>query len=1447
MRRPLNLRLSLVSHSSLPWSHPTTHSQADDAPLKPSAMDIDAPAKGAEGLTTATTTIVSADAATRPRSAAVAPPPLPRFPKEEERAVRPPPKKAKKEAAAAAPAAAAEKAAAAEGDSEEEEGDAPVAVGKRPRRAAAAAARRRAVVSEDDDEDDQDDSDDADSGSESDFSEAAASQEETEDVSWRERDEGGRERAKRRKVVVATFPSSSANTVSSSFAFHQKTNSRQDDDDDDDDDDEGSDEDDDEEEDESEEEPSPPKKKGRSAAAAKAAPPPRPSAAKSTPFAAKTSYSAATPFAQTPATPATAGGGGESNENENSDAVARYSARDAERFPFLQPGSVRDASGLQPGDLNHDRRTLRIPPGWFKAMKITEAQRQWWELKARNFDSVLLFKMGKFYEMFEMDAHVGADVLGLQYMKGEQPHCGFPEASYAPYAEKLARAGLRVVVVEQTETPAALAERNEERKRKGLQKVNVVNRDVVSVLTIGTLTDPEMLSSSPDAANVLVLVEFSPPKNDENAAAAGNNINDADDNDDDATATTILGACCFDAATGRVSVGGWADSASRPRLRALLAELRPVEVVVPRGSGGSASCPPSSRVSPVPATTLAPVTRRAILCGGGLSLRVNELDAPSDAGAALDAVDASYSAASSSVSSRPPLVERLASSLRDGSDSPSAAAPAAAALSALAAASAFLRDCRLDAAVLGLRRLERLPCADVPSARDAEEISLLSGQDGAGSSSSASLSPFHESLPPLAIDGAALDALEVLANGAGGVAGTLLSALDFCVSPPGRRRLRAWLCRPLGCPRAISKRQDAVETLLTSARSAADSARASLARCGDLERSLARLSAAAAAAAASAAGGGVGRDAAGVVLYEDAAKRRVLALVGALSGLRSALDALAEMRSLPGSHADANSVLGALSGSPLLSSADAALRELESAADWRAAAQAGRVSPSGRGADAAVDAAADALAAADAALAAHLDDERSALKCRSAALVSLGKETHVLEVPDATKVPADYSLVAQRKGFRRYVSSRLRELVAERDEACAQREVALAGVLRGLLARFGARSSAWTAVADAAATLDALLSLAAAAEAGGAFGPMCRPAVLPPVRRRPDAEGEEGGEAAADKSSSAAPSLRAVALRHPAAEALLLSSSATHGGDSSFSSSSTFVPNDVSLGSVDSKAAVPPFVLLTGPNMGGKSTLLRQVCLAALAAHAGAWVPASSFELTAVDAVFVRAGGARDAMLAGASTFLVELQEAAAPLQRGTVNSLVALDELGRGTATADGAAIAGAVLDSLALKTGCRGLFATHYHSLSAEKEKKEGDGVSSSSSSGLAVARGGALPMHMSCRVDDDDDSPNSVPCVTFLYKLVRGACPKSYGTNVARLAGLPEPVVARAAALAAELEEEGKGGGEGGEDASPSTPFPADLADLVRRAAAAATGKGGDLREAVQAARTAVEAMV
>lgn len=149
----------------------------------------------------------------------------------------------------------------------------------------------------------------------------------------------------------------------------------------------------------------------------------------------------------------------------------RFGVRSAARFPFLQPDRVMDARRRRPCDPGYDPTTLYIPPNWLNEAKVSEGQRQWWAFKATNFDAVLLFKMGKFYELFEMDAHVGVELLGLTYMRGEQPHAGFPEAAYAGMAATLARAGVKVVVIEQTETPEALAARNEKRRLSGQKRV----------------------------------------------------------------------------------------------------------------------------------------------------------------------------------------------------------------------------------------------------------------------------------------------------------------------------------------------------------------------------------------------------------------------------------------------------------------------------------------------------------------------------------------------------------------------------------------------------------------------------------------------------------------------------------------------------------------------------------------------------------------------------------------------------------------------------------------------------------------------------------------------------------------------------------------------------------------------------------------------------------------
>ena len=223
--------------------------------------------------------------------------------------------------------------------------------------------------------------------------------------------------------------------------------------------------------------------------------------------------------------------------------------------------------------------------------------------------------------------------------------------------------------------------------------------------------------------------------------------------------------------------------------------------------------------------------------------------------------------------------------------------------------------------------------------------------------------------------------------------------------------------------------------------------------------------------------------------------------------------------------------------------------------------------------------------------------------------------------------------------------------------------------------------------------------------------------------------------------------------RHPVVEAALQRQSSAGGG-------AGFVPNDCDLG-IERR-----LWLLTGPNMAGKSTFLRQNALIAVMAQAGSFVPAKQATIGIVDRLFSRVGAADD-LARGRSTFMVEMVETAAILNQATARSLVILDEIGRGTATFDGLSIAWATLEHLHDVNRCRALFATHFHELGALKER-------------LA----GLAPYTM--RVKEWQNE------VVFLHEVAPGAADRSYGIHVAQLAGLPAAVVARAEQVLAALEK-------------------------------------------------------
>ena len=206
-----------------------------------------------------------------------------------------------------------------------------------------------------------------------------------------------------------------------------------------------------------------------------------------------------------------------------------------------------------------------------------------------------------------------------------------------------------------------------------------------------------------------------------------------------------------------------------------------------------------------------------------------------------------------------------------------------------------------------------------------------------------------------------------------------------------------------------------------------------------------------------------------------------------------------------------------------------------------------------------------------------------------------------------------------------------------------------------------------------------------------------------------------------------------------------------------------FVANDCHLGDASSQAG--DIRLLTGPNMGGKSTFLRQNALIAVMAQMGSFVPAGSAHIGVVDALFSRVGAADD-LARGRSTFMVEMVETAAILNRAGGRALVILDEIGRGTATFDGLSIAWATLEHLHAVNGCRTLFATHFHELTALSAKLD------------RIA-------NLTMRVKEWKGD------VVFLHEVGAGTADRSYGIQVARLAGLPAAVVERARAVLEQLE--------------------------------------------------------
>jgi len=332
---------------------------------------------------------------------------------------------------------------------------------------------------------------------------------------------------------------------------------------------------------------------------------------------------------------------------------------------------------------------------------------------------------------------------------------------------------------------------------------------------------------------------------------------------------------------------------------------------------------------------------------------------------------------------------------------------------------------------------------------------------------------------------------------------------------------------------------------------------------------------------------------------------------------------------------------------------------------------------------------------------------------------------YYIEISNANrgKVPSDYVRRQTVKNAERYITEDLKrfedDVLTAKDRA-NEREFALFEEIRGRIATF---VPALLRAAGALATLDVL--------AGWAELAVQRRYVRPEIVEDGRLEIRDG--------------------RHPVLDQIL---------------SDAFVPNDTLMTGCDSRVFV-----ITGPNMAGKSTYVRQVALLTLLAQVGSFVPAAGISFSVVDRLFARVGSS-DEIMRGQSTFMVEMIEAARILHSATKSSLVILDELGRGTSTFDGLALAWAITEHLSATVGCRTLVATHYHEL---------------------IELGSLMKnvKNYNVAVREYPASKGKEAGIAFLHRVVEGGASQSYGLHVARLAGIPQSVLDRGRDVLGELQ--------------------------------------------------------
>lgn len=943
---------------------------------------------------------------------------------------------------------------------------------------------------------------------------------------------------------------------------------------------------------------------------------------------------------------------------------------------------IKDAMEHRPSEADYDKTTLFVPASCFREPKrggMTPFQQQYWKMKMKNYDIVLFFKKGKFFELYGSDADIGHKVLGLSYTRGGRADmrcCGVPEQSFEKHSIRLIDSGYKVGRVEQTETANAAARRKASQKTK---KATVCERSLVQVLTKATVTDEALLHDH-RARYLLSILESD--------AGSADNMDDTDEN-----AKSVTVAVCFvDCAAGEVGIREFEDDFRRSETERLFTCLRPQSIILKKSAV-------SKRVSKL-------VTWHANHYGADVIDNFDVFPAmtPRDIAKYLNP-------------------QRSGNVYKSVCNYVKASELGAMAFGAM---TRYLSSLIMDVQILSLGNYDLFPsvagsgAASIDTGGDQEMVDA--SDEKMNNLSSRLPEPFGESdLSPsmnrVRMDAATLISLEVLSNNAdGSERNTLLAYIDRAATPAGRRLLKKWISAPLSSSEEINDRLNAVDALLkldgTIGWGRVSTIAKQLSSGQDLARALPRLHKQA-----------MVED--NAVMFDDTNKRKVKTFVKILRSLQSTLLAVQETR-MELANIDCKSKrltwLVEKNGGIPEEATEKLSYFLTAAFDVDAAEKTGDFIPQ-EGAAPDYEAKRQALSAIEQGLNDELKKWQGKLRDKKIKFYHRGKEPFQIEVSASTLdnrgTPREFQTTSESKSARRFYTKVIRDLLKDHVTASEEFEVASKSVVREIVSQFDEHYEIWSSVSKTSAELDALIGLSRASMGDGENG-MCRPEVLP--------------------NDHPCPVFEAEALRHPVLAADM----------------GRFVSNDVTLGST-SNARI---AILTGPNAGGKSTLSRQVAISALLVQVGCYAPANSFKIRPFSDMFVRMG-ASDDVSRGLSTFMMEMEDVSNILNNASSSSLCLLDEVGRGTSTFDGYAIAYAALQYLTTKVKCISIFSTHYSSLGTDLAL------------GCEEDRLSVGMYEMAANVDEEKKE------IKFLYKFKKGVSTHSRGICCARLAGITAEV--------------------------------------------------------------------